>query len=210
MCSYSINKYLGHLPWTLWYYLFLLNPQGMIVLRLIYPSPSFGLTRGDVFHPPLLPAGSTALTGDVARRSLPGGALPSVPSVRPPLPPPTPSNGSGKPPSSRLVIPALWHKDFPQLHPPLWDLSVPAHCSFYWQLRPPCSCITITQVQCVHGCAECRQEATGDGSPVTTIWPGEGAGLQRGWFLEWDLQTKSHLLLRNIEQFLSLFSLFFY
>ena len=67
---------------------FLLNPQGMTVLRLIFPSPSFGLTRGDVFHPPLLPAGSTALTGDVAQRSPPGGALPSVPSAHPPLPPP--------------------------------------------------------------------------------------------------------------------------
>lgn len=174
------------------------------MLGLIYPSPSSELTLGGFSHSPLLLAGSTALTGEVAPGSLPGRALPSLPFPGPPVPP--------TPPPAALVVASLsfhtWCSTRMSPSSPCpQSQQVAARTDWeYWRSRLPRGCIMITQAQ-PSGYMAGPEEV-----PLSGLWVAQSPyhlARWRGWlsgrFLEWDLQTKSHLLLRNIEQFLSEF-----
>lgn len=110
--------------------------------------------------------------------------------------------------SSWLVILVTWREEFPgcpcpqlpapcSLHPPWWVLEVQA---------PGWATSRSHRLSAAELVSGCRGSPTGDTAPEsprdTTPWPGEGAGSQRGRFLEWGMQTKSYPLISNAEQFL--------
>ena len=202
MHSCSINKYLGHLPWTLWHLpLFFLTPKEWLVCitgARAHLSLSFlWVDTCSLLPLPSLPSFSCRQHCSHWRCS--SGITPGTCFALSPIPGPTgtshptaSSTGSGKPLFSHLAQ----REDFPQLS----LCSIPASGSLYRPTEstggPACHVAAswshrLSPVGTWLDQRKCPPSPAQSGGPwVPTIWPGEGAGSQSGRFLEWDLQTK--------------------
>ena len=188
------------------------------VLGLIYPSPSSELTLVAFSHSPLsplFPAGSTAPTGDVAPGSLPGRALPSLPFPGPPVPP--------TPPPAALVVASLSFHTWRSVR-----ISPSSPCA---QSQQVAACTDRLRVLAVQPATWLHHDHTGSAQWVhgwtrgsappplpsqvapESLPSGQVKGLALRAADSWNetCRQKSHLLLRNIGQFLSEFlSLIFF